>query len=262
MESELFGHRRGAFTGATMDRGGLFAAADGGSLLLDEVGEMPAYLQTKLLRVLQEREYRPIGGDRQVRTDFRLISSTNIEIGRAVAEGRIREDLLFRINTITLRVPPLRERPEDIPVLAEHFVERYSRRYDRPVRPISAEAYDVLLRARWPGNVRELENAIERAVLVSSGPVIGCEDLPESLASRPEEANAFRLPPGWTLADLERAAILHTLDQARWNKQVAAARLGLHRPTLYSKMKKHGIQRRSRGAWRGGAPGGQEAQGE
>ena len=258
IESELFGYRRGSFTGATSDREGLFAAADGGSLLLDEIGEMPSYLQTKLLRVLQEREYRPIGGERQVRTDFRLICATNVDIDTALAEGRIREDLFFRINTITVRVPPLRERPEDIPLLAEHFVERFSRLYERPVRMISAAALDLLTRARWPGNVRELENAIERAVLVAGGQAIEPGDLPESLAEARREADGFTVPVGWTLADVERMTILQTLERAGWNKQEAAARLGLYRPTLYSKMKKHGIGRRPNqpGPERAAGPGG------
>ena len=256
IESELFGYRRGAFTGALADRDGLFAAADGGSLLLDEIGEMPSYLQTKLLRVLQEREYRPIGGDQLVRTDFRLISATNVEIETALAEGRIREDLFFRINTITMRVPPLRERPEDIPLLAEHFLERFSRRYDRPVRAIAPATFERLLRARWSGNVRELENAIERAVLVARGDVIEPDDLPDTLNDTPADTEAFAFPAGWTLADVERMAILRTLEQTNWNKQEAAARLGLYRPTLYSKMKKHGIARRPREADRRAGAGG------
>src|SRR5512146_2762286 len=164
IESELFGYKKGAFTGATMDKEGLFEMAEGGSLLLDEIGEMPPYLQTKLLRVLQEREYRPIGSDRIVHVDFRLICATNIDLEVALREGKLREDLYFRINTITLKVPPLRERTEDIPLLCEHFLEKFCQRYQKSVRGFAPTTYHVLIRNRWPGNVRELENAIERAV--------------------------------------------------------------------------------------------------
>ena len=146
-----------------MDKEGLFEMAEGGSLLLDEIGEMPPYLQTKLLRVLQEREYRPIGSDRIVHVDFRLICATNIDLDMALREGKLREDLYFRINTITLQVPPLRERTEDIPLLCEHFLDKFCQRYQKNVRGFSPAAYHVLIRNRWPGNVRELENAIERA---------------------------------------------------------------------------------------------------
>ena len=252
IESELFGYRRGAFTGAMTDRDGLLAASDGGSLLLDEIGEMPAYLQTKLLRVLQEREYRPVGSDRAIEVDFRLISATNVNVETALCEGRIREDLYFRINTVMMRVPPLRERSEDIPLLAEHFLEKYAVRHERPVRTVSAAAFERMMRARWPGNVRELENAIERAVLVARGPEIEVTDLPDTLDEIPSSPGEFQVPPGWTLADVERMAILRTLERTRWNKQEAAAVLGLYRPTLYSKMKKHGIVDPRRRARAGG----------
>ena len=162
IESELFGYKKGAFTGATMDKEGLFEMAEGGSLLLDEIGEMPPYLQTKLLRVLQEREYRPIGSDRIVHVDFRLICATNIDLETALREGKLREDLYFRINTITLRVPPLRERTEDIPLLCDHFLDKFRQRYQKNVKSLAPSVYHLLIRNRWPGNVRELENAIER----------------------------------------------------------------------------------------------------
>ncbi len=181
IESELFGYKKGAFTGATTDKIGLFEMAEGGSLLLDEIGEMPPYLQTKLLRVLQEREYRPIGSDRLVHVDFRLICATNIDLEVALREGKLREDLYFRINTITLRVPPLRERSEDIPLLCNHFLSKFNQRYQKAVRSISPAAYHLLIRNRWPGNVRELENAIERAVLVCKTGEIVPHDLPESI---------------------------------------------------------------------------------
>jgi DNA-binding NtrC family response regulator len=248
IESELFGYKKGSFTGATMDKEGLFEMAEGGSLLLDEIGEMPSYLQTKLLRVLQEREYRPIGSDRIVHVDFRLICATNIDLDMALREGKLREDLYFRINTITLKVPPLRERTEDIPLLCEHFLDKFCQRYQKAVRGFSPVAYHVLIRNRWPGNVRELENAIERAVLVSKGTEIVPADLPESLREETNAPAEFVFPPHWTLAEIEKMAILQTLQRTNWNKQEAAAILGLYRPTLYSKMKKHDIRDMGRAA--------------
>ncbi len=245
IESELFGYKKGAFTGASSDKVGLFELAEAGALMLDEIGEMPAYLQTKLLRVLQEREYRPIGGDRFVKVDFRLICATNIDLDAALRDGRLREDLYFRINTIVLRVPPLRERPEDIPLLSDWFVEKFARRHQKAVRGVSASAYHLLIRNRWPGNVRELENAMERAVLVTRSAEIQPGDLPESLRAAPAD-DAFAIPAHRTLAEIERMAILQTLERTNWNKQEAAQILGLYRPTLYNKMRRHGIVLRDR----------------
>jgi transcriptional regulator with PAS, ATPase and Fis domain len=205
--------------------------AEGGSLLLDEIGEMPAFLQTKLLRVLQEREYRPIGSDRIVKVDFRLICATNIDLDTALREGRLREDLYFRINTITFRVPPLRERTEDIPLLCEYFLDKYRNRYQRNVRSIAPSAYHVLIRHRWPGNVRELENVIERGVLVSKGSEITAADLPDALKDEAAPMPEFVIPTHRTLAEIERVAILQTLQRTNWNKQEAAQILGLYRPT-------------------------------
>jgi len=242
IESELFGYKKGAFTGAGTDKVGLLELAEGGSLLLDEIGEMPPYLQTKLLRVLQEREYRPIGSDRIVRVDFRLVCATNIDLDAALRDGKLREDLYFRINTITLRVPALRERTEDIPLLCEHFLEKYKTRHQRNVKSIAPAAYHVLIRHRWPGNVRELENVIERGVLVAKGTEITVNDLPESLRTESATTTEFVIPPHRTLAEIEKMAILQTLQRTNWNKQEAAQILGLYRPTLYSKMKKHEIQ--------------------
>jgi DNA-binding NtrC family response regulator len=240
IESELFGYKKGAFTGANADKVGLLELAEGGALMLDEIGEMPAYLQTKLLRVLQEREYRPIGSDRFVKVDFRLICATNIDLDAALADGRLREDLYFRINTIQLRVPPLRERTEDIPLLCDWFVEKFARRHQKSVRGVSAAAYHLLIRSRWPGNVRELENAVERAVLVTRSSEIQPADLPDSLHA-PNDDDAFAIPAHRTLAEIERMAILQTLERTNWNKQEAAQILGLYRPTLYNKMRRHGI---------------------
>jgi DNA-binding NtrC family response regulator len=248
IESELFGYRKGAFTGATTDKEGLLEMAEGGSVLFDEIGEMPQYLQTKLLRVLQEREYRPVGSDRVVQVDFRLICATNIDLDVALREGRLREDLYFRINTIALRVPPLRERTEDIPLLCDFFLERFRQRYDRPARTLAPAVYHLLIRNRWPGNVRELENVIERAVLVAKGSEVTVADLPDSIRTQSASGEAFAVPPHHTLAEIEKMAILQTLQRTNWNKQEAAQILGLYRPTLYSKMKKHDIKDTSRAA--------------
>src|SRR5215831_8508155 len=254
IESELFGYKKGAFTGATMDKEGLFEMAEGGSLLLDEIGEMPPYLQTKLLRVLQEREYRPIGSDRIVHVDFRLICATNIDLDTALREGKLREDLYFRINTITLRVPPLRERSEDIPLLCNHFLAKFNQRYQKNVKAISPAAYHLLIRNRWAGNVRELENAIERAVLVCKTGEIVPHDLPEAIREEGAPAPEFTIPAHRTPAEIEKMAIVQTLQRTNWNKQEAAQILGLYRPTLYSKMKKHAIEDMSRAASRARRP--------
>jgi len=242
IESELFGYKKGAFTGAAADKVGLVEMAEGGSLLLDEIGEMPAYLQTKLLRVLQEREYRPVGSDRVVTVDFRLICATNVDLEVALREGRLREDLYFRINTIAVRVPPLRERTEDIPLLCDHFLSKFNQRYQKSIRSVSPSVYHLLIRNRWAGNVRELENAIERAVLVCKAAEITPADLPDSVRDSAASAREFTIPPHRTLAEIERMAILQTLQRTNWNKQEAAQILGLYRPTLYSKMKKHEIR--------------------
>jgi Nif-specific regulatory protein len=242
IESELFGYKKGAFTGAAADKIGLVEMAEGGSLLLDEIGEMPAYLQTKLLRVLQEREYRPIGSDRLVAVDFRLVCATNVDLEVALREGRLREDLYFRINTISVRVPPLRERTEDIPLLCNHFLSKFNQRYQKSIRSVSPSVYHLLIRNRWAGNVRELENAIERAVLVCKTGEITPADLPDSVRDSAASAREFTIPPHRTLAEIERMAILQTLQRTNWNKQEAAQILGLYRPTLYSKMKKHEIR--------------------
>jgi DNA-binding NtrC family response regulator len=243
VESELFGYKRGAFTGAVMDKVGLFEQARGGTLLLDEIGEMPAHLQSKLLRVLQDRQARPIGGQRVVNLDFRLVCATNCNLQLAMQQGKFREDLYFRINTFTVDVPPLRERPEDIDMLARHFLGRFSRQYNRPSSGFTPDAFEALLRHAWPGNVRELEHAIERAVIVATRDEITIDDLPEAVRPPDPERKpdpAFG-PSFLTLAEIERMAILGTLEHTRGNKRAAAAILGLHRPTLYSKLRKYGL---------------------
>jgi DNA-binding NtrC family response regulator len=243
IESELFGHVKGAFTGATTDKPGLLEEAHRGSLLLDEITEMPMDLQAKLLRVLEERTVRRLGGAKIVPVDFRLVSSTNLDPEAAVREGRLRQDLYFRINTITVSLPPLRERTADIPLLAKSFLDRFRAKHGRDIEAIDPESYRRLLAHRWPGNVRELEHAIERAVLVARGREVTLSDLPEALQAAPVSADADAPPPG-SLEEIERVSIVRALETSGWNKQAAAHLLGLRRPTLYSKMRRHGIPQR------------------
>jgi transcriptional regulator with PAS, ATPase and Fis domain len=194
-----------------------------------------------LLRVLQEREFRPVGGNRVIRPNFRLICATNLDVEKAIAEGKLREDLYFRINTVTLSIPPLRDRPEDVPLLAEHFMQTFRTRHNRSVEGLNPEALRVLLRYRWPGNVRELEHVIERAVIVAEGPQIMVEDLSPVVKSseRQPASSTFTIPPHHTLAEIEKLAILQTLERTSWNKRKAAHILGVYRPTLYSKLRKY-----------------------
>jgi DNA-binding NtrC family response regulator len=249
IESELFGHTKGSFTGATTEKVGLLEEAHKGSLLLDEITEMPIDLQAKLLRVLEERVVRRLGGAKSIPVDFRLISSTNRSAEQAVREGHLRQDLYFRINTVTISVPPLRERREDIPILVRAFLDRYRAKHQRAIEGIEPEAYRRLLSYPWPGNVRELQHALERAVLVAHGKEITLTDLPESLQHAPAETGTSSTiapseVPAGSLEEIERASILKALESTRWNKQAAAALLGLRRPTLYSKMRKHNIPQR------------------
>lgn len=241
MESEMFGYRRGAFTGADRDKRGLIEMAAGGTLLLDEIAEMPTHLQTKLLRVLQERRLRRLGDEQEISVDFRLISATNQDTAQAVREGALRKDLYFRISTVKIRVPPLRERLDDLPLLAEKFLARYAGKYDKPVRSISATTCAILLRYDWPGNVRELEGVVEHAVLLCGANEVRPEDLPEHL-QEPRLAASARcvIPPFMTLEDIESDAIRQTIERTGGNIKKAAQILNIHRPTLYRKLKKMG----------------------
>ena len=217
--------------------------AEGGSLLLDEIGEMPPYLQTKLLRVLQEREYRPIGSDRIVHVDFRLICATNIDLDAALRDGKLREDLYFRINTITLRVPPLRERTEDIPLLCEHFLEKFRQRYQKNVKSHCAGGVSPAHPATGgPATCASSRTRSSAPCSWPRAPRSPSTDLPESIREEATAPTEFVVPPHRTLAEIEKMAILQTLQRTNWNKQEAAQILGLYRPTLYSKMKKHDIQ--------------------
>jgi DNA-binding NtrC family response regulator len=250
IESELFGHARGAFTGATAEKVGLLEEAHGGSLLLDEITEMPVDLQAKLLRVLEEHMVRRLGSGKATTVDFRLISSTNRNPEAAVREGFLRQDLYFRINTVTISVPSLRQRREDIPLLVRAFLDRYRTKHGRRIEGIDPEAYRRLLAHSWPGNIRELQHALERAVLVARGPQLAVADFPESLqaatAGGGEDGVSPSAVPSGSLEAIERASILKALEQTGWNKQAAAQLLGLRRPTLYSKLRKHQIPHRPR----------------
>jgi DNA-binding NtrC family response regulator len=243
IESELFGHTKGAFTGAHADKEGLVQHAAGGSLLLDEIAEMPVELQPKLLRVLQERSYRKIGSEKTYTVDFRLVCSTNRLPADAIREGLLRDDLFYRISTITIHVPPLRERNEDIQLLTEHFLEMYAKKYDRPITGVSQAAYQRLFGHTWPGNVRELQNVIERAVLLAKGNRVEPLDLPFDNGTLPEgsETATWEVPPNMTLEEIERLVIERTLQRTGGNKQAAANLLGIYRPRLYSKIRKYNI---------------------
>jgi two-component system response regulator HydG len=245
LESELFGHERGAFTGAVAGRKGLFEQSNRGSILLDEIGEMPLALQAKLLRVLQEREIRPVGSTTSVKADFRLICATNVDVAQAVADGRLRQDLYFRLNTIALQIPPLRQRVCDIPLLAMRFLRRFAGAYGRPVERFTDHALQVLEAYAWPGNVRELEHVVERAVILAVGSRIDASDLPETLRQLPVRTmTEVSVPAGCSLEEVERLAILQTLELTDWNKRQAAKILGIHRPTLYNKLRKYRLWRR------------------
>src|SRR5947208_4118030 len=243
IESELFGHTKGAFTGAHADKEGLVQHAAGGSLMLDEIAEMPIELQPKLLRVLQERSYRKIGSEKTYAVDFRLICSTNRLPADAIRDGLLRDDLFYRISTITIHVPPLRERAEDIQLLTEHFLKMYSQKYDRPITGVSQAAYQRLFSHTWPGNVRELQNVIERAVLLAKSTKIEPVDLPFDNGTLPEgpASAAWDVPPNMTLEDIEKLVIERTLQRTGGNKQAAANLLGIYRPRLYSKIRKYNI---------------------
>jgi DNA-binding NtrC family response regulator len=244
IESELFGHTKGAFTGAHADKEGLVQHAAGGSLMLDEIAEMPVELQPKLLRVLQERSYRKIGSEKTYAVDFRLISSTNRPPADAIRDGLLRDDLFYRISTITIHVPPLRERSEDIQLLTEYFLHMYAQKYDRAITGVSQAAYQRLFGHTWPGNVRELQNVIERAVLLAKANRIEPVDLPFDNGSLPEgsaQGIDWEVPPNMTLEDIERLVIERTLQRTGGNKQAAANLLGIYRPRLYSKIRKYNI---------------------
>src|SRR6266446_3682401 len=246
IEGELFGYVKGAFTGAMNDFPGMIAAASGGTLFLDEISDMPADLQTRFLRVLQEREYRPLGSTRTLKADFRVIAATNRPVAQALAENRLRSDLYYRLNTFQIEVPPLRERKQDIPPLVAFFVKQFAQQLGKPEPEIAPEVFQKLLDYAWLGNVRELQNAMEYAVVLARQNLIGVKELPAEVQL---PAVLQQTEPGGgprrgvqPLDDMERNAILQALAQCHGNKKKAAQLLGIQRPTLYNKMRRYAIE--------------------
>ncbi len=252
LESELFGHARGAFTGAHANKVGRIALAEGGTLFLDEIGEMPMSLQVKLLRVLQAREYSPVGDNRTLKADVRIVAATNVNLENAVQAGTFREDLYYRLNVIHLTVPALRERPEDVPLLVQHFLKKAKERVGRStIEGVSRAAAQILADYQWPGNVRELENTVERAVLLCQGVLIEPKDLPQRVCGLGvEKRMSPRLPDlGLDLRNavesFENQLIRQALERTKWNKKQAASLLGLNRTTLVEMLKRKRINPRA-----------------
>jgi DNA-binding NtrC family response regulator len=237
-ESELFGHVKGAFTDAKADRAGCFELAEGGTLFLDEIANMPLGQQAKLLRVLQTGEYHPVGSSRIRRADVRFLAATNVDVAKEVAAGRFREDLLYRLNTVEIHLPPLRERREDIPSLAAHFARRLCARYGQTPPELSPEAMRALLEHPWPGNVRELEHVVERALLLAQGTVIGVEDLALRAARGESDSRLEQM----TLEEVERHLIQRALNRSDGQVSEAARALGLSRSALYRRLQHHGLK--------------------
>lgn len=244
LESELFGHERGAFTGAVARRVGRVEEADGGTLFLDEVGDMPLSVQVKLLRFLQEKEFRRLGGNQTLYADVRVISATNRDLEHLVKEGKFREDLYYRLNVVTMRIPPLRERKEDIPPLIDHFVMKYARENGKNISGLTAEARDLLLRYDYPGNVRELENIIERAVVIARDEVITADDLPfeEALWSADRDSHKAEGFLRSTVEELERRMIIEAMEKVSYHQTKAADLLGISERMLRYKLKKYGLK--------------------
>jgi len=249
LESELFGHVRGAFTGAASSKKGLFEAADGGSLFLDEVATLSMEMQAKLLRVIQEREFRRLGGLENIKVDVRIIAATNMDLQEAVRRGAFRDDLFYRLNVIAIKLPPLRERPEDIPLLAEHFIRKYSEENNKEAPAIENSAMKALLDYDWPGNVRELENLIERAIVLSSGKPIAADLFPKNLSASLSPAPRAGMPGDAIplkerVSDYEKSLILAALETTRWNQKKAAEILLVNTTTLSEKLKRLKIRER------------------
>ncbi|MGH9862929.1 MAG: sigma-54-dependent transcriptional regulator [Candidatus Acidiferrales bacterium] len=243
IESELFGYVKGAFTGAMRSKTGLLEAASGGTLFLDEIAELPPDLQAKLLRALQEKEVKPVGGTQRVAVDVRVVAATNRDLTQALQDGRFRPDLYYRLNVVTLKIPPLRERKSDIPLLMNYFLERASPG-ERPLKGFSEEAMARLMNYDWPGNVRELENVIERAVALGSGPILHTADLPSNLQVPVPATGQHSLAPEGILPlrELEKRAILLAIKELRGDKLLAARLLGIGKTTLYRKLKEYELE--------------------
>ncbi len=247
LESELFGHERGSFTGAHAEKKGLFEVADRGTLFLDEIGELDVSMQAKLLRALQEREIRRVGGTRPIKIDVRVVAATNRDLRAMVADGRFRDDLYYRINVLSIDVPPLRERRDDIPILIDFFLRKHTRNTSRLIRGLTPEARRVMLEYAWPGNVRQLESAIERAILLAESDLIAVEDLPLEVrqeARAAAEEGAFKLPhEGISFEDFERSLLIQAMERTDYNITKAAKLLGLTFRTLQYRLEKFGIKR-------------------
>jgi len=241
LESELFGHEKGAFTGAAQQKRGKFEMADGGTLFLDEIGDISPKLQVDLLRVLQERCFYRVGGSEEVRVDVRVIAATHVNLQQAVAEGRFREDLYYRLNVIQIQLPPLRERREDIPMLARHFVERLAHELGKDIADISEGALKILMDYHWPGNVRELENAVERAMVTCRGRSLDEPDF--AFLAKNGAAKPWSVPAGVSIEQMEKLLIAATLERTSGNIKESAAVLGIDRSTLYEKIKRYEIPR-------------------
>jgi DNA-binding NtrC family response regulator len=246
LESELFGYKRGAFTGASQDKIGLLKAADKGTIFFDEIGDMPPALQVKLLRALQERECYPLGSNEPVSFDVRVLCATNKDLERESHDGRFREELLYRINVITIKLPPLRERKDDIALLANHFLRKYEKPLNRSAMRFSKGAMRVLIGYGWPGNVRELENAVERAAILAETDVIHAHDLPEKLHNTSIPLAAAEAT-GMTLEELEREHMRRVLNEVSGDKVKAAQVLGIHLSTLYRKVQRYRLENEGTG---------------
>jgi DNA-binding NtrC family response regulator len=242
LESELFGHEKGAFTGATGQKQGKFELANGGTIFLDEIGDISPKLQVDLLRVLQDRAFYRVGGSEEVRVDVRVVAATHVNLQQAAAEGKFRDDLFYRLNVIEIRIPPLRDRREDVPLLATHFLERISRELGRDINEICEDALRVLMDYHWPGNVRELENAVERAMVTCRGREMTAENF-NFLNGGSSTSQPWNVPSGASLQDMEKVVIAATLERTSRNIKESAAILGIDRSTLYEKIKKYGIPR-------------------
>jgi DNA-binding NtrC family response regulator len=241
LESEMFGHEKGSFTGATVQRTGKFEMANGGTIFLDEIGDISPKMQMDLLRVLQEKKFFRVGGTQEIGIDARVIAATNVDLRRAVADGTFREDLFYRLNVIGIHIPPLRERREDIPVLVRHFIDRISRELHRDVEDVSDDGLRILIDHSWPGNVREMENAVERAIVTTRSRVLTGEDF--GFLRPAETASPWAAPEGMTLQEVENRTIAATLEKTHGNIREAASLLGVDRSTLYDRIKKYGLPR-------------------
>ena len=251
LESELFGHRRGSFTGAVTDKQGKFEAANRGTIFLDEIGELPSLLQVKILRVLQEREIDKVGETRSIRVDVRVIAATNRDLEKMITDGGFRDDLYYRLAVVSIRVPPLRERSDDIPLLVDHLLSKHTEKLGRPRPTVDKSVYSAFNMYGWPGNIRELENVIERALVLDKDGTIGLDDLPDRLRTREHRVANLRMElpdEGISLEDVERELLVAALEKHNWNQTRAAAFLDITRSTLVYRMEKFGLQREKKPA--------------